>query len=459
MSLYKGEQLIAGGATTNLADKNLSNLTETGEKHFINKSQITNCLREVPQRIKYTLVDGTLTIKAGSVVIVPYGTEDKTADLPKGATFINENFKVYDTQYDGGKFFVWAELVNDVSRDSFSEKQNVLLFINVANQGTDNPGIGQASSTKVGSGTSDPKTGYYYQTEENKVYHLGNFYGYSLPFALSTGNGTTLTSIDQVFNGMGCVGNVIWLDKGVKGLAANGKEIITDKLTFTTITDTVTRNRNININRNGVWTNADMFTYYQSTPPDIDKSNYQLWFKEDEKIVYEHLINADKWTVLEDIYLQAGICGWDSSSKRITSFTPKFPFRVTDYNDIDGKWVRQSLHIINGETAFPLGSQQYRDYDISSYLPNDGHIYELAVEILAFSGSATNATSHWWISDNIGVYQTCSCGGRAYSGTRDQQYANGIIPMASRTLRLYGSSTQAAPTISVLRLCGYRKVR
>ena len=37
--------------------------------------KITNCLLEVPQRIKYTLEDGTLTIKAGSQVIVPYGLE------------------------------------------------------------------------------------------------------------------------------------------------------------------------------------------------------------------------------------------------------------------------------------------------------------------------------------------------------------------------------------------------
>lgn len=127
---------------------------------------------------------------------------------------------------------------------------------------------------------------------------------------------------------------------------------------------------------------------------------------------------------------------------------------------IDGEWVRKSLHIINGETTFPLGSQQYRDYDISSYLPNDGHIYEVMIEILAFSGSATNATSHWWISNatNDGG-QSCSCGGRAYSTTRDQQYANGILVVPTRTIRLYCSSTVAAPTISILRLCGCRKVR
>ena len=39
------------------------------------KSQITNCLLEVPQRIKLELNDGVLTLKAGSQVIVPNGFE------------------------------------------------------------------------------------------------------------------------------------------------------------------------------------------------------------------------------------------------------------------------------------------------------------------------------------------------------------------------------------------------
>lgn len=448
------------------ANKDLDNLTETGEKHFLNKSQITNCLLEVPQRIKYTLVDGVLTILKGSVCIVPYGTEDKTADLPKGATFINENFKVYDTQFSDGKFFVWAELVNDTPSvgQTVSDVLQRTIFINLSTNS-----MGDYITNRQASGDNPTATENFtgvYNTSTNLVGYSGASTNISYSNVLSLPllitnvvNSQIYGSIQQVFNGMGYVGSTVWVDKGVKGVSANGKEVITDKLTLTTITDTVTRNRNININENGVWTNADMFTYYQSTPPDIDKSNYQLWFKEDEKIVYEHLINADKWTVLEDIYLQAGICGWDSSSKRVTSFTPKFPLRVTDYNDIDGKWVRQSLLIINSETAFPLGSQQYRDYDISNYLPNDGHIYEVAIEILAFSGSATNATSHWWISNTIDAFQSCSCGGRAYSNARDQQYANGIQVVPDRILRLYCSSTEKAPTISVLRLCGYRKVR
>ena len=97
----------------NIIEAEITNIAYELDKKM-NKSQITNCITEIPQRIKYTLESGTLTIKAGSVVIVPYGVEDLTNQCPIGLTFVHENFKVYDTQFTDGKFFVWAEVVSDI---------------------------------------------------------------------------------------------------------------------------------------------------------------------------------------------------------------------------------------------------------------------------------------------------------------------------------------------------------
>lgn len=58
-----------------LADTVLEEIADAGGGDNLKYNNITNCLLEVPQRIKYTLEDGTLTIKAGSQVIVPYGLE------------------------------------------------------------------------------------------------------------------------------------------------------------------------------------------------------------------------------------------------------------------------------------------------------------------------------------------------------------------------------------------------
>ena len=55
----------------------------------LNKSQITNCLLEVPQNIKLELNDGVLTLKAGSKVIVPNGAgvfDEITIDIDKTDT-------------------------------------------------------------------------------------------------------------------------------------------------------------------------------------------------------------------------------------------------------------------------------------------------------------------------------------------------------------------------------------
>ena len=59
------------------ANKSLSNLNATGEKHFINKRQVTNCILEAPiinSRITVWTVSGsTLTVKAGVKVLIPNG--------------------------------------------------------------------------------------------------------------------------------------------------------------------------------------------------------------------------------------------------------------------------------------------------------------------------------------------------------------------------------------------------
>lgn len=457
-------------------------ILSTGIDSKLGENQITNCLLEVPQRIKYTLVDGVLTILKGSVCIVPYGTEDKTADLPKGATFINENFKVFDTQFSDGKFFVWVELQKDLDIITNETISLTGLLIGL----DDNNGDGFWSAANFSSGSSFPSspqnTDVFYHVTNNRVY----FYNHSqwvttdlagndfliLPPIKFTGVNKQIVSVDQVFNGVGVMGSTVWADKGVKGLIPNGRnadgslineEVTIDKLVITSFPDNISISASVSYELadgnqipNMHIAAHDSRLYFETTSQPTGSSF--KWFDKTRNIQYFHDDNQTAFTGLYRIK-NLNLAKVVISSGKITSFAPKLPFRAADENDIDGRWVRQSLHIINGETVFPLGSQQYRDYDISNYLPNDGHIYELAVEILAFSGSSTNAISHWWVSDILGVYQACSCGGRAYSNLRNQQFANGIIPMTSRTLRLYCSSTVAAPTIAVLRLCGYRKVR
>ena len=343
---YDDTELRSTRATTDL-----SNLTTTGEKHFLNKSQITNCLLEIPQRIKYTLVDGVLTILKGSVCIVPYGTEDKTADLPKGATFINENFKVYDTQYtedsDGkGKFFVWAELVNDLSDGDKTALDNLtrLLEIDLVNNNFIHY-IDTISGTTDYSGAGNQ---LLYKTDENIIKrwaqgsNISNVVSFPLGFIKSDSSTKLVySSIDEVFNGMGVIGSTIWLDKGVKGLIPNGRnadgslineEVVIDKLNIITLGNYTEPAAILAYLSEKLWDNQldyvpNDIIYEQNAKPSI-ASNYR-WYDTIKGKWYINDTGAtvskySPWLKLADMSYVNG---------KITSFTPKLPFRALDYSD------------------------------------------------------------------------------------------------------------------------------
>ena len=176
----------------------IRNTIKDSDDNSLNKTQVTNCILEVPQRIKYDLTDGILTIKAGSVAIVPYGIEDLTADYPVGSTFLNDNFKVYDTQFADGKFFVWAEVQQDISiAQAGSGSGQSFLFVRV---NVNELQFNLIADTASGTDLSSTEKINYYDVTGNKVNKratkddawethtlcLPLLVFFSLPFALSS---------------------------------------------------------------------------------------------------------------------------------------------------------------------------------------------------------------------------------------------------------------------------------
>lgn len=213
---------------------NVPTTDENGQLNYINlddkltKKQITNCILEIPQRIKYTLENGTLTIKAGSVVIVPYGVEDLTSQYPVGSVFIHENFRVYDTQFADGKFFVWAELVNDINS---TPQSTVLQDPHISGIDIINNKIYARlvnSQHQSGDGSNIGKNDLYYNINANtlQLYYSGAINSATCTLPMVVMNKTQdigWTSIKQVFNGVGYIGYFYWVDKGVKCLLPKGR--------------------------------------------------------------------------------------------------------------------------------------------------------------------------------------------------------------------------------------------
>ena len=332
-------------------DLNVINTGKLAEKYSrdidnkLDKSQITNCILEVPQRIKYTLENGTLTIKAGSVVIVPYGTTDRTSEFPVGSTFLHDNFKVVDTQFADGKFFVWVELVGDIigGFDIQEASINRQIYISVYHNtlsstlqhiSGDNP----TTTTSTWTLAYNTSTNLIGRTDNDTVINY-DIVG-SLPImhvvsgTVSDGTLQAYASINQVFNGMGYIGSVIWVDKGVKGLIPNGRnedgslnnieyttpKFITRTLTHTQANDELALNtRNATIARH---------PHYE-----LRDDNY-LYYTTGQKV--QGLV----------VY---GNC--DVTSGVVSNFKPKQPFRAMDANEVP--------HIIE---TYQNGASWYRVY-------------------------------------------------------------------------------------------------
>lgn len=201
------------------ADIDLSNLSTVGQDildNKLNKQMISNCLTHIPQDIKLELNNGTLTLKAGSKVWIPYGTTEayQVGDIDAyGNT-------VVATSWDGSKFFYAIELQSDTSQNfSRTDTSKRLAFMEL--------NTSLSGAVNIGSGTSPVNDTLYYRTDNNTIgYYMsdGSFIQSSLPLGVCVADGTYMFgSIEQVFNGFGYIGSTVFALPGVKGLVPNGR--------------------------------------------------------------------------------------------------------------------------------------------------------------------------------------------------------------------------------------------
>ena len=289
---------------TNEGIKTLSNASNA-----LKQTQITNCLLEVPQKIKLELNNGVLTLKAGSKVIVPNGVgvfdevaieNDLNVGLATNVNFANKQFTVC-VSYNG----------KSIERIPYQESGDGSSYTNAWE--------------------------IYYNVSANRVYTVDNRADIgnklSLPIALITLNSdaTGWASIDQVFNGFGYIGSTVWVDKGVKGLIPNGKnedgslkniEFVTGGVLTCSVQDKgVVGFRGNAVGVSGVYS--------------FDEANNQ------------NLNSGSFWNVCT-------LGNLEYSDGKITSFNPKQPFRAVDYSEFT-----QTPHIIE---TYQNGTSWYRVY-------------------------------------------------------------------------------------------------
>ena len=311
----------------------------------LNESQITNCLLEIPQRIKYTLESGTLTIKAGSVAIVPYGVEDLTNQYPNGTTFIHENFKVVDAQFADGKFFVWVEVQSDiVSYQTATDTKMRPALIDLS-RNLISTLMNTTSSNVTFDGTGNNNN---YRTDlniiENTLSGVHNSYVMSLPLMTVMSDAVVIVkTVEQVFNGMGYIGSTKWLDKGVKLLCCDGRnedgtlknvEVTTKTVrTYAGGTAKTEYFDFFDLSTGGVSRIAQrQYTLIANSLGELDAyaSNYAVAYIVPENKLYWHSTNGT-WTPFVGACVGSHV--HSDAQGTVSEIKPKQPFRAVDYND------------------------------------------------------------------------------------------------------------------------------
>lgn len=287
---YVGETVE--GANVINGKKVLDILPKKLEKEDIYKG-ITNCLLEVPQRIKLELSNGTLTLKAGSEITHP--------SLEYQTTIVSED-KTYT--YTGG--YVSTQALVFVARSNGTIQTPVRLS-------DISSGNGAPTSTTSGTKYFDASSGIIYYIKDTKWVE----WAVALPVAVVTINASSvISSIDQVFNGFGYIGTTIWMDKGVNYLIPSGRNEDGTLKSYerSNVNDFVTRTLTVGSSPQVIGLNTGFSV--------IPATRYQ--YNEIENLNY--ITESGVWNQCAAITLT-----WDNGT--ITNFKVKQPFRALDYND------------------------------------------------------------------------------------------------------------------------------
>ena len=256
-----------------------------------NSPYTTNRILEIPQNIKLELNNGTLTLKSGSKVYVPNGAG------------------------------VFDEIVLSSNLTFSSQLNDTRLYVINRNGLT----TARLPASLCFSGDTVPTSfgqyGLWYDTANNVVKYTENSgstwtSGYSLPAFIATGDGSSVTSIDQVFNGFGYIGSTVFVLPGVKVQCPDGRN---ENGYLKTIIESVTtiKTRTVSSSESGVKS-----IILSSTSVFLNSISNQIFDVSDNYYKY----NGSKQTEivsLGQVYIESG---------RIITFTPYIVDSVANSN-------------------------------------------------------------------------------------------------------------------------------
>lgn len=292
------------------------------ENNFSNSVNVSNCILEIPNRIKVEKTTEGFVLKAGSQAIVPSGFEEDGV-TPKFEYVTFESDVVLDQLWSNTQFILYW-------RDNKSYINDLVIETMYVESG--------ATSTLT------TQWRVWYDTTNNLVKRTDDsgatwVSGLSLPVMVLSSDGVNVTKIDNVFNGFGYIGQCLWVDKDVKALFADGrnedgtlknKEVVTTKIKINDETGLSSKVATFdslgNIGSYGV-----DYYFVQDTPPTNWGNAHARWFDTRNNLCYVTSNSGTTWN-LEKIILLGSLI--KTGSGNFTSMSIRKPLRVVDYGDL-----------------------------------------------------------------------------------------------------------------------------
>lgn len=281
----------------------------------LSAKNITNCITAIPQDIKLELVDGVMTLKAGSKVYKANGE----------SITISGDLVVAQGGTNTGAF-------------AFYRSDNNTVYTVIASQTFSGATAPESPVTTT--------TWLDTEAKDVKVYDGTQWVGgVSLPLCIFDNQDGKVTAVGQIFNGFGYIGSTAFILPGVKGLAPYGRnedgslknfEMQVHGLYFRSITWDCSKGQELFLGYDigamnaGFVSTGGLWRYFEKSTEPSSPKKYDIWYNPDANIIKRYL--EDGWKDVRLAYLGQ----WFTESispYRVTELKTKPTFRAVDYND------------------------------------------------------------------------------------------------------------------------------
>lgn len=281
----------------------------------LSDKNITNCITAIPQDIKLALVDGVLTLKAGSKLYKANGE----------SVMISGDLVASQAGTNSGAF-------------AFCRSDNNTIYtLTAANMfsGDTAPASPVITTTWLDTAARDVKV--YDGTQ-----WVG---GVSLPLCRFNNQDGKVTAVTQVFNGFGYMGSTTFILPGVKGLAPYGRnedgslksfEIQITDIIFRSITWDCSKGQDLCLGYDngakypGFVSTGSLWRYFEQLTKPSSPRKYDIWYNPETNIMKRYL--DEGWRDVRLVYVGQWFTE-STSPYRVTELKTKSIFHAVDYSD------------------------------------------------------------------------------------------------------------------------------